>query len=491
MPVFAKVQKKTNSAHLLSPSKPNLATDKPAHAANSSLTGWGNQLVQQMLRSGEIQANLTVNPSNDEYEQEANRVAEQVMRMPEPLNAEGAFSGRHIGIGIQRQCSECDEEELHRRPLEEEKILQTKPLADQITPPVQRQVRPELEEVEEEPIQAKRLEGLVQRQEEPEEETVRTKRAGEKAPQVSPELKAQILSLRGGGQPLPESMRRFFEPRFWCDFSHVIVHRDNRAAEATRALRSQAFTFGRHIVFDPRRYQPHTNAGKSLIAHELTHTIQQGGKDLYRSGSIIFLQRQPVDCTPAITGVNPPRNAVQEVNESHRLAVRFAGLARRAIASVLNGDRLRAPVGNSLNYNFSSDHHTRPNTAQLTTIRNRYDHIITRLNIGTRIFRCNRGGNCRAATNTVTLATQRCPAGGHRTRLCRDFFNLGEIERAGTMVHESAHAIGVCGDVYSNDANYPGSNPVNNAESYGEFAHAVGGLAGLPLRRRRVQIVPP
>jgi hypothetical protein len=133
MPVFAKVQKKTKSAHLLSPLKPNLATDKPAHAVNSPLIKRGNQAIQQMLRLGKVQAKLRIGQPDDKYKQEADQVAVQVMRMPDPLNAEGAFSGHHTGIGIQRAFSECDEEELHHQPLEEEEeeIFNTKkkPLA--------------------------------------------------------------------------------------------------------------------------------------------------------------------------------------------------------------------------------------------------------------------------------------------------------------------------------------------------------------------------
>ena len=87
----------------------------------------GNRAVQHLFASGAIQAKLTVGRPDDSYEQEADRVADAVMRMPEPQ--------------VQRQCAECEEEER----------LQTKPIENRITPLLQRQTGPE----EEEPIQAK------------------------------------------------------------------------------------------------------------------------------------------------------------------------------------------------------------------------------------------------------------------------------------------------------------------------------------------------
>jgi len=134
------------------------------------------------------------------YEQEADRVADEVMRMPEP--------------GVQRQVEPEEEEE------EEEEILQTKPLVDQITPLVQKQV--EQEEEEEKELQAKST-----------------------LSEVSPNLESHIQSLKGSGQPLPESVRTSFEPRFGYDFSHVRVHTDSHAKEAARAVHARAFTMGR------------------------------------------------------------------------------------------------------------------------------------------------------------------------------------------------------------------------------------------------------
>jgi hypothetical protein len=174
------------------------------------------------------QAKLTVSQPNDPYEQEADRVAEQVMSMPETR--------------IQRACPSCENE-----------ILQKKPLADQLTPLVQRQE--EKPEEEEEPVQAKREGGNPLR--------------------LTSDANVRIQSLRGGGAPLPPSPRSFFERRFGCDFGDVRVHSDSQASEAAKSVRAQAFTFGHDIVFGQNQYSPESPDGKKLLAHELSHVIQQ------------------------------------------------------------------------------------------------------------------------------------------------------------------------------------------------------------------------
>jgi hypothetical protein len=83
--------------------------------------------------------------------------------------------------------------------------------------------------------------------------------------------------LRGGGERLPGDVRAFMEPRFGADFSDVRLHTDGQAAQSSRAVQAQAYTAGPHIVFGAGRYQPSTPAGQRLLAHELTHVVQQRG----------------------------------------------------------------------------------------------------------------------------------------------------------------------------------------------------------------------
>lgn len=81
--------------------------------------------------------------------------------------------------------------------------------------------------------------------------------------------------LRSPGQPLSATTRAFFEPRFGYDFSGVRVHTDARAAESARAVNAQAYTVGRDVVFGAGHYAPQSREGRGLMAHELTHVIQQ------------------------------------------------------------------------------------------------------------------------------------------------------------------------------------------------------------------------
>jgi uncharacterized protein DUF4157 len=205
----------------------------------------GNRAVQQLLSSQThsplasattprpvIQAKLMVGPAADHYEQEADRIARKVTS--DSASESGAES-------IQRQT-------------DEEEAVQRKPLADSITPLVQRQ--PEKED--EEPVQAKRdgsPEGFV----------------------ADGQLESRLQANRGNGSPLPEPLRLQMESRFGADFSRVRVHTDTDAADMNREVRAKAFTHGRDIFFKPDAYDPGSQQGKQLLAHELTHVVQQGG----------------------------------------------------------------------------------------------------------------------------------------------------------------------------------------------------------------------
>ena len=203
----------------------------------------GNQAVQRMLHSGAIQAKLRIGKPGDVYEQEADRVSEQVMRMPDPQTHETApVSGRANTPQLQRECAEC--------PEKEEEGLQLKPLADSITPLLQRQT-------EEEDLQAKEVPGQTSK--------------------TGPALEAHINNVRGGGRPLSGSERAFFEPRFGHDFNKVRVHADSRATQSAQSINARAYTFRKQIVFGPNSYHPQTSAGRQLLAHELTHVVQQNG----------------------------------------------------------------------------------------------------------------------------------------------------------------------------------------------------------------------
>ena len=102
-------------------------------------------------------------------------------------------------------------------------------------------------------------------------------RAISRALATDPEGPATSLreTLMSAGDPLDPALRSLMESRFGVDFSHVRVHTDSQADASARAVDAQAFTVGQHVVFGEGQYIPDTSAGKQLLAHELTHVVQQ------------------------------------------------------------------------------------------------------------------------------------------------------------------------------------------------------------------------
>ncbi len=246
-----------------------------------------------------IQPKLAIGQPGDKYEQEADRVADQVMRMPAPGSPVWGLTSLLQTPSIQRMYPNC-EKEVQRQPMEEEEeeeTLQTKPLANQITPLVQRQTEP-LEEEEEDTLQTKTASNLVQRQTEPleeeEEDTLQTKTASNlrvmrdgdgstsDSVLVNREIEQHIQQERSSGQSLSSSIRTPMEQRFGIDFSGVKVHTNSTSDKLNRSLSARAFTTGQDIFFKKGEYNPTSTSGRGLLAHELTHVVQQGGAKLQR-----------------------------------------------------------------------------------------------------------------------------------------------------------------------------------------------------------------
>ncbi|BBO89454.1 DUF4157 domain-containing protein [Desulfosarcina ovata] len=191
--------------------------------------------IRHILETSRIQPQLTVGAANDVCEQEADRVADAVMRMPDAASA--------------------------RRPLEDDARVQSTPLGNDANgADLQRQVEEEEEE---------------------EEELLQPKSEGSDRPPVTPHLEGAIAGRRGTGRLLPAKSRAFFESRMQFDFSKVNVHTDNEAAQMNQELGARAFTYGRDIFFGAGEYAPETQSGEHLLAHELAHVIQQGRSGAY------------------------------------------------------------------------------------------------------------------------------------------------------------------------------------------------------------------
>ncbi|KAA3653962.1 MAG: DUF4157 domain-containing protein, partial [Chloroflexi bacterium] len=185
---------------------------------------------------------------------------------------------------VQRQ----EEEELQMKPVQrqEEEELQMKPAILQRQEEEELQMKPvqrqEEEELQMKPVQRQEEEELqmksVQRQEEEELQMKPVQRQEEAGGgEISAEVEQSIQSAQGAGQPLADNVRAPMENAFSADFSGVKVHTDSQSDTLNQSLQARAFTTGKDIFFRQGEYNPGSSSGKELLAHELTHTIQQGG----------------------------------------------------------------------------------------------------------------------------------------------------------------------------------------------------------------------
>jgi hypothetical protein len=160
-----------------------------------------------------IQPKLTINNPNDSYEQEADAMADKVIRMEQP-----GIQLKPLPItSIQRKCEHCEEEE---KKMQRKEMNNAETAADN-------------------------------------------------------NLESYVGNLNGTGQSLPNEVRNFYEPRFGYDFSNVKIHSDNVAAKSAQSINALAYTSGNNIVFNSNQYSPNTESGKRLLGHELTHVVQQ------------------------------------------------------------------------------------------------------------------------------------------------------------------------------------------------------------------------
>ena len=197
-----------------------------------------------------VQAKLTIGAPGDRYEQEADNVAAQVV---EQINTPG------VGVA---QREDMEEEEMQMKPLAEG---------------IQREEMPEEEEMQMKPL----AEG-IQREEMPEEEEMQMKplvqRSGNGATAASETLESEIERSRGGGQSLPDNIQTSMGDAFGADFSSVRVHAGSDSAHTmNESIGARAFTTGQDIFFRQGAYDPGSRGGQELLAHELTHVVQQNG----------------------------------------------------------------------------------------------------------------------------------------------------------------------------------------------------------------------
>ncbi len=204
--------------------------------------------IRMSALSWPLQAKLEIGEVNDPLEHEADRVAEQVMRMPDPaspvvVSRREAPSDEASGVptqasslALRRKCScggTCDKCKAEQADDEHGKV-QRKPAI------------PDTSNLGTSPVSS-----------------------GMSAPPIVHEV------LRSPGEPLGVATRAFMEPRFGRDFSYVRVHTDRLAAGSAAALGANAYTVGHHVAFREGVFSPASEAGRRLLAHELAHTVQQ------------------------------------------------------------------------------------------------------------------------------------------------------------------------------------------------------------------------
>jgi hypothetical protein len=235
----------------------------------------GNQATRRLINSAYIQTKLQISTPQDPLEQEADRTADSVMRMPQ------SDAGAHLQrVPVTPAAKQEDDEKG-----EEANIVAPKAKSHSI--PLA--VRDDDEEDALVPVQRVFADGqegkTAQRTCADCEEEQQVSRAAtvnsaakttNKQNQSANTVSANISALKAGGSPLSPTMRAFFEPRFGADFSQVRLHTDSSAANTARALDAKAFTVENNIAFSEGEFDPESSEGRKLVAHELTHTIQQG-----------------------------------------------------------------------------------------------------------------------------------------------------------------------------------------------------------------------
>jgi len=258
---------------------------RPLRQTMNSVSNHQGAQVTQLLKRQRLQAKLKISHPNDPSEWEADRIADHVVNTAEPQgHAQSGDTPRSLGFqhsqNIQRLCVDCNDE------------LQRKARSETVS---------EL--------------GLTNAS--------------------SP--------ITANGRPLPEAERSFFESRMGADFSHVRIHTDTKAHQLSQQINAHAFTIGRHIAFNRDAYRPGTAQGRRLLAHELTHVLQQSQV----SSDLVGQQFQPHIARQCAAGTaNLPWN--QRVTSAQGMA---AGQAKNRCFAEL----IRAALGTTITVHESTN----------------------------------------------------------------------------------------------------------------------------------------
>ncbi len=257
---------------------------------------------ESFFHASPIQAKLTVNQPGDIYEKEADAMADKVVqRLSEPGSIQ-TKSNSSVGVVtplIQKKCAHCEEEEK----------LEEKEKKDPVKEKIQK--KPVFESNAGPPDDGSLSSGegrgeAIQRKCAACEKEKKLQKKCETASQPSSaNIESSLIASKGSGMPLPSVLRAQMENSFDADFSNVRIHNESSSVQMNRHLNAQAFTHGSDVYFNAGKYDTGSNAGKHLLAHELTHVVQQKHNKIQRkkdhaSGNQSFL--------------NPGSNTIQRFN---------------------------------------------------------------------------------------------------------------------------------------------------------------------------------
>ncbi len=278
---------------------------------------------QPQFFSSPIQAKLTVSTPDDPHEKEADAMADKVMRMPEPPVTTTPPPGMEAG-NEEKKLDRKEEEKQNRQHTPAEPLhlhaspelqrLHTKPATPVPTAHLAVLHRSVTAGSDNAPHTISLYPSDVMRQ------------SGRGPPAGSIPFEQSLQSSRGTGSPLSSGTRQFMESRFGADFSGVRIHTGTAAESMSSQVHAQAFAHGKDIYFNQGKYSPDTTGGKTLLAHELTHTIQQAPD----------LQRRPL---------NPGRISRKENDPSSHHKKRPASSEETAVAH--SGSRPRRSPGSA------------------------------------------------------------------------------------------------------------------------------------------------
>jgi hypothetical protein len=298
-----------NIAHNRSLSSFITSTWLPLVAESQSISITTKPLVQPRLKIG---------AADDKYEQEADQLADEVMRMSksrllssaaEPRLSNNSHSGSGLSRRVHPSCA-AQNQTTQQAQAQASYRVQAKPVVEPCL--LQRQ---EMDEEEDEELQ------------------IQAKALGQ-SPVLTPNIASGIRSLHGSGRLLPQTEREFFEPRIGVDFSRVNIHTDHRAADLAGKINARAFTVGNCIVFGAGQYQPRSYQGRRLMAHELIHVVQQSNA---QNANLSLVQRDAPASPSAAASGGLSDEMIRQIARRLRLAMRGWGTDEEAIYSSFSG----------------------------------------------------------------------------------------------------------------------------------------------------------